>query len=275
MPTSFASNATVLRCPYLFLPLFVGTLLLLGAVLLTKMKCTEVLSQFSYVWRKHLMQTKISTKTKRSITYYCSNNSDIFKCASVVSSGGILVYPTDTIYGIGCDPYNDISVQRIFKIKARNKRKPLPILAGTLEDVEKIVSLGRIGMLLARMYWPGALTIVSPLKDNNISTQLTAGKRSVGVRIPNNKCILQLLKQCKYIAGTSANISGEKPPKSASEVISSSLHHFDALLDGGSVDKGIESTIVDIVDPTAPKIIREGAIKSEHLRKVLPILRTS
>jgi L-threonylcarbamoyladenylate synthase len=192
-----------------------------------------------------------------------------------VSSGGILVYPTDTIYGIGCDPYNDISVQRIFKIKARSKKKPLPILAGRLEDVEKIVSLGKIGMLLARMYWPGALTIVSLLKDNNISSQLTSEKRSVGVRIPNNKCILQLLRECKYIVGTSANVSGEKPPKSAIEVISSSLHQFDALLDGGPVDKGIESTIVDIVDPTAPKIIREGAIKSEHLRKVLPILRTS
>ena len=207
------------------------------------------------------MQTKI--------TYYCSNNADIYKCASVVNSGGIVVYPTDTIYGISCDPYHDVSVQRIFKIKARNKKKPLPILAGSLEDVEKIVSLGKIGKLLARNYWPGALTIVSPLKDNNISTQLTAGKRIIGVRIPNNKCILQLLKHCKYLAGTSANVSGEKPPKSALEVMSSSLHHFDALLDGGSVDLGIESTVVDIIDPAAPKIIREGAIKSEELRKVL------
>jgi L-threonylcarbamoyladenylate synthase len=223
------------------------------------------------IWRKDVMQTNINTKTKRCITYYCSNNADIYKCASVVSSGGIVVYPTDTIYGIGCDPYNDVSVQRIFKIKARNKKKPLPILAGKLEDVEKIVSLGKIGKLLASKYWPGALTIVSTLKDNNISTQLTAGKRSIGVRIPNNKCILQLLKHCKYLAGTSANISGEKPPKSAFEVMSSSLHHFDALLDGGTVDKGIESTIVDIVDPIAPKIIREGAIKSEQLRKLFPI----
>ena len=218
------------------------------------------------------MQNKTNAKTKPSITYYCSNNADIYKCASVVSSGGIVVYPTDTIYGIGCDPYNDVSVQRIFKIKARNRRKPLPILAGRLEDVEKIVLLGKIGKLLARKFWPGALTIVSPLKDNNISTHLTAGKRSIGVRIPNNNCILQLLKHCKYLAGTSANTSGQKPPLSALEVMSSSLHHFDALLDGGTVNKGMESTIIDIVDPVAPKIIREGAIKSEQLRKVLPIV---
>src|SRR5919199_4399394 len=221
------------------------------------------------IWRKHVMQSKFDAKSKQNITYYCSNKADIYKCATVVRSGGIVVYPTDTIYGIGCDPYNDVSVQRIFRIKARNKEKPLPILAASLKDVEKIVSLGKIGKLLAMKYWPGALTIVSALKDSNISNQLTAGKRSVGVRIPDNKCILQLLEHCKYLAGTSANISGEKPPKSALEVMSSPLAHFDALLDGGIVDKGIESTIVDIIDPVAPKVIREGAIKSEELRKVL------
>src|SRR5919202_2980270 len=175
------------------------------------------------IWRKHVMQSKFDAKSKQNITYYCSNKADIYKCAIVVRSGGIVVYPTDTIYGIGCDPYNDVSVQRIFKLKARNKEKPLPILAGSLEDVDKIVSLGKIGKLLARKYWPGALTIVSPLKDNNISAQLTAGKNSIGVRIPHNKCTLLLLEHCKYLAGTSANKSGEKPPKSASEVMSSTL----------------------------------------------------
>ncbi|MFL6317906.1 MAG: L-threonylcarbamoyladenylate synthase, partial [Nitrososphaeraceae archaeon] len=194
---------------------------------------------------------------------------DIYKCASIVTSGGIIVYPTDTIYGIGCNPYNDSSVQRIFKIKGRNQKKPLPILASSIEDVEKIVSLDKIGKLLARKYWPGALTIVSTLRDKNISIKLTAGKKTIGVRIPNNKCTLMLLKHCKYLVGTSANRSGEKPPKSASEVMSSSLDDFDALLDGGTVEKGIESTIVDISDSTSPKVIREGAIRSEEVYKVL------
>jgi L-threonylcarbamoyladenylate synthase len=213
------------------------------------------------------MDTKINTKGR--IIYNCSNNTDIYKCASIVTSGGIIVYPTDTIYGIGCNPYNDSSVQRIFEIKLRNQKKPLPILASSIEDVEKIVSLDKTGKLLARKYWPGALTIVSPLIDKNISTKLTAGKKSIGVRIPNNKCTLLLLKYCKYLAGTSANKSGEKPLKSASEVMSSSLGDFDALLDGGTVEKGIESTIVDISDSTAPKVIREGAIRSEEVYKVL------
>src|ERR671930_1730958 len=217
--------------------------------------------------RAAIMEPRI--KKKSHIIYSCTSNTDIYKCASIVVSGGIIVYPTDTIYGIGCNPYNYSSVQRIFKIKGRNKNKPLPILASTLEDVEKIVSLGEVGKVLASKYWPGALTIVSHLIDENISTILTSGKKSVGVRIPNNKCTLLLLKHCKYIAGTSANKSGDKPLKSPSEVILSSLDNFDALLDGGIIENGIESTVVDVLDPTSPKVVRQGAIKSEEVYKVL------
>ena len=198
----------------------------------------------------------------------CHKDIEIFQCASLVKSGGVIVYPTDTIYGIGCNPYNDKSVERIFKIKGRNKNKPLPILASNIQDIEKIVSLGKIGKLLARTYWPGALTIISPIIDENISTKVTSGKMSIGVRIPNNKCILSLLRHCKYLVGTSANKSGENPSKNPSEIISSPLHGFDALLDGGTVEGGVESTIVDLTDFT-PKIIRERAITSQEIYKVL------
>jgi L-threonylcarbamoyladenylate synthase len=198
----------------------------------------------------------------------CHKDIEIFQCASLVKSGGVIVYPTDTIYGIGCNPYNDKSVERIFKIKGRNKNNPLPILASNIHDIEKIVSLGKIGKLLARTYWPGALTIISPIIDENISTKVTSGKMSIGVRIPNNKCILSLLRHCKYLVGTSANKSGENPSKNPSEIISSPLHGFDALLDGGTVEGGVESTIVDLTDFT-PKIIRERAITSQEIYKVL------
>jgi L-threonylcarbamoyladenylate synthase len=187
-------------------------------------------------------------------------------------SGGVIVYPTDTTYGIGCNPYNDKSVERIFNIKGRNKNKPLPILASSIQDIEKIVSLGKIGELLARAYWPGALTIISPIIDENISTKVTSGKMSIGVRIPNNKCILSLLRHCKYLVGTSANKSGENPATNPSGIISSSLHGFDALLDGGTVERGVESTIVDLTD-LAPKIIRERAITSQEIYKVLDSIR--
>ena len=208
-------------------------------------------------------------KENHYVIFNCCKDIDIRKCASLVIAGGVIVYPTDTIYGIGCNPYNDNSVERIFEIKDRNKRKPLPILASNIDDVEKIVSLGKIGKLLAKRYWPGELTIISPIVDKNISTKVTASKTSVGIRIPNNKCTLSLLRYCKYLVGTSANKSGEKPLKSCSEIISSSLHGFDALLDGGTVKKGVESTIVDILDSTAPRVIREGGIASKEIYRTL------
>ena len=212
-------------------------------------------------------------KKNRYTIFDCCEDIDIRECASFVIAGGVIVYPTDTIYGIGCNPYNDDSVERIFKIKGRSKKKPLPILASSINDVEKIVSLGKIGKLLAKRYWPGGLTIVSQTIDKNISTKVTAGKMSVGVRIPNNNCTLSLLKYCKYLVGTSANKSGDKPLKSSCEIMSSSLHGFDALLDGGTVEKGIQSTIVDLSDPTAPKVIREGAITSKEIYMVLAAIQ--
>src|ERR671914_455537 len=92
--------------------------------------------------------------------FQCSED-EVASCALVVTDGGVIVYPTDTIYGIGCDPYNDLAVKRIFTIKARSEKKPLPILTYSMQDAERIVSLGRTGRMLAERYWPGALTIVS------------------------------------------------------------------------------------------------------------------
>ncbi|MEW6605514.1 MAG: Sua5/YciO/YrdC/YwlC family protein, partial [Thermoproteota archaeon] len=143
----------------------------------------------------------------------------------------------------------------------------LPILAYSTEDAEKIVSLGDAGKILAKRYWPGALTIVAPIADNRISQVLTAGSGSLAVRVPANKCTLSLLSHCKYIVGTSANRSGEKPPKNAQEVLDSSLEGYDALLDGGPAEKGIESTIVDITGKS--KILREGAIKAGEVLEIL------
>jgi L-threonylcarbamoyladenylate synthase len=191
----------------------------------------------------------------------------VAKCASLVKKGGVVVFPTDTIYGIGCDPYNDQAVDRIFSIKGRDENKPLPVLAYSIEDVERIVSLGDDGMTLGNKYWPGALTIVASISDQKISRKVTAGSQSLAVRIPANECVLSLLKRCKYLVGTSANTSGEKPLKSAREVMASSLVGYDMLLDGGPAELGVASTIVEITD--APKILREGAIKSKEILEIL------
>jgi L-threonylcarbamoyladenylate synthase len=194
--------------------------------------------------------------------------SDAEKCASIVKHGGVVVFPTDTIYGIGCDPYNDAAVKRIFRIKGRDEKKPLPVLAYSAQDAEKLIALGMTGMALAKKYWPGALTIVAPITDNRISPIVTAGSMNLAARVPANRCVLLLLKHCKYLVGTSANLSGQKSLKSVKEVLGSGLAGFDALLDGGAVEKGVESTIVDVAGAT-PKVVREGAIKAEEIYRSL------
>lgn len=194
--------------------------------------------------------------------------SDAEKCASIVKRGGVVVFPTDTIYGIGCDPYNDAAVKRIFRIKGRDEKKPLPVLAYSAQDAEKLIALGRTGMALAKKYWPGALTIVAPITDNRISPIVTAGSMNLAARVPANRCVLLLLKHCKYLVGTSANLSGQKSLKSVKEVLGSGLAGFDALLDGGAVEKGVESSIVDVAGATA-KVVREGAIKAEEIYRSL------
>ncbi len=200
--------------------------------------------------------------------YQCNKRGHTLKCASIVKTGGVIVYPTDTVYGIGCNPYLEEAVERIFEIKGRNKTNPFPILASNLQDIEKIALLGKIGKQLANILLPCALTIISTLIDTRISTKVTAGKTTVGVRVPDNKCAVALLKHCKYLVGTSANKSGENPSNSISEVILSSLRGFDAILDGGNIRQGSASTILDL-SGRVPKIIREGAISSEEIARVL------
>lgn len=191
----------------------------------------------------------------------------VVRCASIVKEGGVIVFPTDTVYGIGCDPYSDSSVERIFAIKGRQDDKPLPVLAASIADAEKIVKLGKAGRVLAKKFWPGALTIVAPLADPKISDRVLAGRRSLAVRVPANKCALNLLYMCKYLVGTSANPSGRPAPTSAQEV---ALEGYDALLVDKSALIGVESTIVDVTTGT-PKITRQGAISAGEIEKVLAV----
>ncbi len=198
---------------------------------------------------------------------------DLFKCKAIINNGGLIVYPTDTIYGLGCDPYNKKSVEKIFRIKKRLLNKALPILASDIRHVEKIMFLDDLGRKLADSFWPGPLTIIGILKDNDIPKLITAGRQTVGMRIPNNIETLNLLKYCNFLVGTSANISNENPCIYAEDVMKSPLVGYDAIVIGDD-DKPKEpfsvkgSTIVDISTSNL-KIVREGVIKSETIYEIL------
>jgi L-threonylcarbamoyladenylate synthase len=198
--------------------------------------------------------------------FRCTDDA-VERCASLLQRGGVVVFPTDTIYGIGCDPYSDQAVARIFAIKGRHEKKPLPVLSYGITDAEKLVSIGNVGRALAEKYWPGALTLVAPIVDSKISHKVTAGGNSLAVRVPANKCVLSLLKRCKYLVGTSANLSGDRPSNSAQEVLDSPLRDYDALLDAGPVGVGLESTVVDITGK--PTVLREGAITASEVMELL------
>jgi L-threonylcarbamoyladenylate synthase len=199
----------------------------------------------------------------------CSEHWDVSKCADVVKSGGVIVFPTDTVYGIGCDPYNHAAVNRVFAIKDRKTAKPLPILASTMKDVRNIALIDLRADILARKYWPGKLTLVCPLLDHSISSLVVSNEDTVAVRIPGNTCTLELIRKCRLLVGTSANISGKMPARDISQVLSSSLKGFDAVLDGGFINEEKESTIVDLSKRGQIDIIREGSIKSVDIRKTL------
>jgi L-threonylcarbamoyladenylate synthase len=192
----------------------------------------------------------------------------VLHCSDVVGRGGVIVFPTDTVYGIGCDPRNSKAVSKVFELKHREERKPLPVLVHDKLDAAKMVDMEKANDLASR-YWPGPLTIVAPLRDGSIAPALAAGTGKLGVRVPANKCILDLLYHCRILVGTSANLSGRTPPKSADDVLASGLEGFEVLLDGGQVEGGRESTIVDVM---AGNIIREGAISGKD---VLDVLRVS
>jgi L-threonylcarbamoyladenylate synthase len=207
------------------------------------------------------------------LVFDAKNKDHIIKCSELIKNGGIIVFPTDTIYGLGCDPYNNRAVKKIYQIKKRTKDKPLPLLTSDIKSAEKIISLNDIGRKLAEHFWPGPLTIVGKLIDNNISKAITAGKQTIGIRIPNNTDTLNLLNYCNVLSGTSANISNDNSNSTAIEVMNSKLGGYDAILIGDDSEprnpffsKG--STIIDITSNDI-RIIRQGVIKSETIYEIL------
>ena len=197
---------------------------------------------------------------------FTNSTPDIHNLAQIVNDGGIVAYPTDTVYGLGCNPYMSDSVEKIFKLKIR-ENKPLPLLCNSLEAALKIASFDKISLKLAETFWPGPLTILVPLKDNSLKS-LTRGSEFIGLRVPNHNDSLLLISECGgYIVGTSANLSGYDSNHSASSVISQ-LPDIDAILINDIEDNSKESTIVKVENDEII-IIRPGNIDLQLLQSIL------
>ena len=183
-----------------------------------------------------------------------------------IKDGGVVIFPTDTVYGIGCNPYDKNAIDKIFKIKKRDKAKQFPILGYSKQILKQIVEFDEIANKITDEFWPGRLTLVLPLKDAKLQ-KLFGSTKTIAVRVPNNKCALTLLKECKLIIGTSANISGKKSLVDPS-YLKNNVLDCDVFLNDGPIQSSGASTIIEIKNKNI-KILRNGDIHEADLVKAL------
>jgi len=180
-------------------------------------------------------------------------------------NGKIIAFPTDTVYGIGCDPFNKDSIARVYELKKRNGEKKFPILGLSKIELEKIVEFNSDAEKISKRFWPGQVTLLLPVRKEIANKIENNGK--LAVRVPDNSCILGILNKCKLIIGTSANISGEKSILDSSE-LETKLTEVDVLVNGGKIISSGESTIIDFIDDKL-KIIREGSVSKDEIMNAL------
>ncbi len=181
-----------------------------------------------------------------------------------IKEGKLIVYPTDTLYGLGANALDEKAVKKVFEVKKRPLNKPLPIAVCNIKMMERYVYLNDIAKLLVKEFLPGALTLILRKKES-IPDIVTSGLENVAVRIPDNDICLEIIKKSDLpITTTSANISGKMPPIDVKEV----EVEVDLIIDAGKLKERIPSTIVDVSSGEI-KLVREGKIKFSDIMKVV------
>ncbi len=185
--------------------------------------------------------------------------------AEAIKKGKLVVYPTDTLYALGCNALDENAVARVFKVKRRATNKPLPIAVASLAMMKKYALVDKRALRIAKEFLPGALTLV--LKKKRLPGVLTAGRDDVAIRIPDSEIALKLIKLAGVpVVATSANISEQAPPISPKEVLEQ-IKDADIILDAGNLKARVPSTILDLTGE--PKVLREGKVDKSALKKIL------
>jgi L-threonylcarbamoyladenylate synthase len=196
-----------------------------------------------------------------------ANDDGLEYAASVVRSGGIAIYPTETVYGLGCVPNDPDATRRILQIKERAD-KPLPLICSSMNIAEKIVEFNATALKLAKKFWPGPLMLILP-KKIDYPIWVTHGKKTLGIRIPGNDVSRKL---AEYAAGvlvsTSANKTGANPPITAQEAINQIGKEVDVVVDGGPSQGQLPSTILDL-SGNQMWILRNGPITGKMIMESL------
>lgn len=188
------------------------------------------------------------------------------RAARTVAGGGIICFPTDTLYGLGCDPLNDSAVRRANAAKGP-RTKPMPVLVKDLPTAMKYARFTNRAKVLAEAFWPGPLTLV--LEAQKTIPTILAPKGRIGVRSPKHPLCLNLLALCSgALVGTSANLTGNQPATTADEAFRQIGDKVDIIIDGGRVPLGVGSTVVELKGPKLA-VLREGPLAREQLIRAL------
>ena len=206
-----------------------------------------------------VMKTKLLNPNAKSIELACS----------LIAKGEVVAVPTETVYGLAADARNGESVKKIFQAKGRPQDNPLIVHISNMKMLDFVVSsIPNDAKILAKNFWPGPLTIIMP-KSQNISSVTSAGLDSVGVRMPSNEIAREIIEKSNIpFAAPSANISGKPSPTTAEDVFVDMNGKIPLIIDGGTCDAGVESTVVSCLGNT-PIILRPGVITKEIMEKVL------
>jgi L-threonylcarbamoyladenylate synthase len=188
--------------------------------------------------------------------------------ARIVADGGVIAFRTDTFYGLGADPLNRDAVRKIKNLKGRDDGKPILLLISDEDQVDRFIEQATFFKMIARGHWPAPLTLIGVARPE-VPIDLTAGSKSLGLRLPDDENVCALVRACGgALTATSANVSGEPPARTAKEVANYFAAGIDLIVDGGEVTATDPSTVVDVSGPE-PRLIREGAIRRDELKAFL------
>lgn len=212
--------------------------------------------------------TKSLEKKKTLVVSAPAREDELTVASHIIQSGGLVVFPTETVYGLGANAYDASAVMGIFKAKGRPSDNPLIVHVSKPEDAENFAYTTTLFYKLAKAFMPGPLTVILK-KRSNIPASVTAGLDTVGVRCPSHETAHRLLSLCKVpVAAPSANLSGRPSPTKVTHVIEDMNGRVDAIIDGGECEYGLESTVVLPTGEDSLKILRPGAVTADALRCV-------
>lgn len=191
---------------------------------------------------------------------------------NILKNGGIILYPTDTLYGLGVDALNVEALKKLKALKGRSDSKPISIVVADMAMAEEYAEVTPLARHLAEAFLPGKLTLVLSAKEN-LPIELTAGTGTIGIRIPNHLLCLNLARDFgRPFTATSANVSDEEPKNSATEILAQfgmRAQDIDKVIDVGTLPESLPSSTVDARGET-PVVLREGAIPAELILEIRP-----